>query len=265
MKKLALALLTSAVFVGVTACDAQEAADKNTQAAVKTETVAKTEPAKQNEQTFIEKVAVSLGTMYGETLNKGVKEADDHGFKFDKDLLIKSFTDALNGKPQVTSEEAMTVLQEFDRQIREKMEAKKKEEAAANLKAGKEFLEKNAKVEGIVTTESGLQYKIESEGKGPKPTENDFVKVTYKGTTIDGTVFDESKEPVEFRLNSVIKGWKEGLQLVNVGSKVKLFVPAELAYGEFSPSPKIKANSVLVFDVELLEIVNQQPKEAEAK
>ena len=118
-------------------------------------------------------------------------------------------------------------------------------------------METNGKREGVVTTESGLQYEVITEGKGPKPTAEDIVKCHYHGTLIDGTVFDSSVErgePAEFPLNAVIKGWTEGLQLMPIGSKFIFYIPSDLAYGEASPSPLIKPNSTLIFEVELLDI-----------
>lgn len=128
--------------------------------------------------------------------------------------------------------------------------------------AGLKFLEENKKRPGVITTASGLQYEILKRGEGKEsPKATDRVKVHYHGTNIDGSVFDSSVErgqPATFGLNQVIAGWTEGLQLMRVGDKFKFVIPAELAYGERSPSPKIKPNSVLIFEVELLEI---NPKE----
>lgn len=125
--------------------------------------------------------------------------------------------------------------------------------------AGKEFLAENAKKEGVVTTESGLQYEIITEGTGEIPTSASTVKVHYHGTLIDGSVFDSSVErgePATFGVTRVIKGWTEALQLMPVGSKWKLYIPQDLAYGSDSRNPKIPAYSTLIFEVELLEIVN---------
>lgn len=127
-----------------------------------------------------------------------------------------------------------------------------------SLEEGNAFLEENKAKEGVVTTESGLQYEVLKEGDGAKPTAEDQVKVHYHGTLIDGTVFDSSVDrgqPATFVVGKVIPGWTEALQLMSVGSKYKLFIPSELAYGERGSQGAIGPNSVLMFDVELLEIV----------
>lgn len=137
-------------------------------------------------------------------------------------------------------------------------EAQEAQQGDANLEVGKKFLQENSTKDGVVTLESGLQYVILKEGNGPKPTTSDKVKCHYHGTLIDGTVFDSSVdrgEPIDFAVTGVIKGWTEALQLMPVGSKWKLFIPSDLAYGNRAVSDNIPANSTLIFEVELLEIV----------
>lgn len=134
---------------------------------------------------------------------------------------------------------------------------RKKEQAEKNLNAGKAFLEENAKREGVITLPSGLQYEIMKEGDGEKPGPRSTVKCHYHGTTIEGKVFDSSVKrgtPASFPLNRVISGWTEALQLMSVGSKWKLFLPPNLAYGEEQISKEIGPNSTLIFEVELLGI-----------
>eukprot|EP01136_Pigoraptor_vietnamica_P034395 Opistho-1_new@98319 len=134
---------------------------------------------------------------------------------------------------------------------------KKAEQAAANLKAGEDFLNANKEREGVAALASGLQYEILKDAEGPKPTAFNTVTCHYHGTLIDGSVFDSSVQrgkPASFPLNMVIKGWTEGLQLMSVGSKYRFFIPADLAYGERQVSAQIGANSTLIFDVELLGI-----------
>jgi len=134
----------------------------------------------------------------------------------------------------------------------------KSEKATANLKAGEDFLEQNKKREGVMTTASGLQYEVLTEGSGAKPKATDKVKCHYHGTLINGSIFDSSVQrgqPATFPLNMVIKGWTEALQLMSVGSKYRLFLHPSLAYGERQTGSVIGPNSTLIFDVELLDIV----------
>lgn len=129
------------------------------------------------------------------------------------------------------------------------------EKAAANLKAGQDFLEENKTKPGVVALASGLQYEILVEGKGPRPSADNKVTCHYHGTLIDGTVFDSSVrrgQPATFPLNAVIKGWTEGVQLMPTGSKWRFFIPPNLAYGDRQVSAQIGPNSALIFDVELL-------------
>lgn len=133
----------------------------------------------------------------------------------------------------------------------------RQEKAEANLKAGKAFLEQNGKRPEVTTLPSGLQYEILVNADGNKPSETSTVTCHYHGTLIDGRVFDSSVQrgkPASFPLNRVIKGWTEGLQLMSVGSKYRFFIPPQLAYGERQVSAEIGPNSILIFDVELLEI-----------
>ena len=140
----------------------------------------------------------------------------------------------------------------------EKLMKMNSEKAAANLKAGEDFLEQNKNKPGVETTPSGLQYEVLQQGTGAKPKATDKVKCHYHGTLIDGTVFDSSVQrgqPATFPLNMVIKGWTEALQLMSVGSKYRLFLHPSLAYGNRQTGSVIGPNSTLIFDVELLDIV----------
>lgn len=135
----------------------------------------------------------------------------------------------------------------------------KRQKAAAEkaIKEGLAFLEENAQKDGITVLPSGLQYEVIIEGEGVKPTINDKVKTHYHGTLVDGTVFDSSVkrgQPISFPLRGVIRGWQEGIPLMSVGSKYRFYIPQELAYGMRSPSPAIPPGSMLIFEVELLEI-----------
>lgn len=265
LKKLALSALIAVSIAGVSACseDAKAVAAQAPAPAQAPADAANKAPAKQ-ELSFEDKVAVAVGTMYGKNLGVAVTESQKFEVKMNKDKIASSFISALNGKAEMTDEEAQAVLQEFDTQMRAKQQALSKAEAEKNLKEGEAFLAENKTKEGVVVTASGLQYKITTLGTGAKPAVTDKIRVTYKGTNLKGEVFDKSEEPVEFPLGQVIEGWKEGFQLLPVGTKATLYIPANLAYGSFSPSEKIGANSVLVFEVELLDIVKDAPK-AEAK
>jgi len=139
--------------------------------------------------------------------------------------------------------------------IAERLFQSNKDKAAANLKAGQDFLEENKGKPGVVSLPSGLQYTILTEGEGPKPLATNKVTCHYHGTLIDGTVFDSSVrrgQPASFPLNAVIKGWTEGLQLMPTGSKWRFFIPSHLGYGERQVSAQIGPNSTLIFDVELI-------------
>jgi FKBP-type peptidyl-prolyl cis-trans isomerase FklB len=168
------------------------------------------------------------------------------------DVLNKTINAALKGqKTAFTPESANQFIGSYFQKMME-------EKGAVVRVEGEKFLEENKKRSGVTTTESGLQYEIIKTGEGPKPAATDKVKTHYHGTLTNGTVFDSSVdrgEPVEFPVNGVIKGWTEALQLMPVGSKWKLFIPYQLAYGERAAGPQIPAYSALVFEVELLEIV----------
>jgi len=158
-------------------------------------------------------------------------------------------------KDLMAPEKAMQLIQKF-------LDKQKLAEGAKNIEAGKKFLEENAKKEGVISDPEGFQYKMLQEGTGAIPTETDVVKVHYKGTLIDGTEFDSSykrNEPAQFPLNGVIRGWTLGLQKMKVGSKIMLWLPANLAYGERGGGP-IGANQTLIFEIELLEIVKEEKK-----
>ena len=188
-------------------------------------------------------------------------------FEFDKESLLLGINDILNQEqPRLPQEEFVELMQKFQQIMQE--EQKKAQEAQAeamseakgtNEAAAKEFFESNAKEIDVVTTESGLQYKIITAGSGATPKAEDKVKVHYTGTLPDGTVFDSSVQrgtPAEFPLNQVIPGWTEGLQLMQVGGKTKFFIPAELAYGDRGAGPQIGPGQMLIFEVELLDILS---------
>ncbi len=173
---------------------------------------------------------------------------------------VQAFKTALEGgQSLMTPEEALAVRQTFMQQLQSKQAETQKVAAEKNKVEGEKFLAANKSKAGIKSTASGLQYEVIKEGTGPKPGPNSQVKVHYLGTLIDGTKFDSSydrQKPAEFALNGVIPGWTEALQLMTAGSKYKLFIPSNLAYGDRGTPGPIGPNATLVFEVELLEIMN---------
>jgi FKBP-type peptidyl-prolyl cis-trans isomerase FklB len=186
--------------------------------------------------------------------------------------IKKGYMDFSSGKESKFTEEERnnklnTFFQEKQTAMQEKMLAKRKAEAAQNLALGQKYLEENGKKEGIKTTASGLQYQVIKEGTGERPTLQSRVVTHYTGTLMDGKVFDSSIErgqPATFPLNAVIQGWQEGIPLMKKGSRYRLFVPATLGYGENSPS-SIPPNSLLIFDVELIDVMEEDPATSNAK
>jgi len=187
------------------------------------------------------------------------------GLDLDLDIVVRGVADALAGtEPAMTEAEMREALQEVQQQVTAARQAKAEADAAEQRAAGQAFLDENKGKEGVQVTESGLQYKILESGTGRQPGPTDQVKVHYRGTRIDGTEFDSSYErgkPAEFRLDRVIKGWTEGLQLMKEGGKAQFFIPSELAYGERGRL----GNQTLIFDVELIEVgqSEQQGDESE--
>jgi FKBP-type peptidyl-prolyl cis-trans isomerase FklB len=182
------------------------------------------------------------------------------------DLIVKGLRDGLGGaEAMFTPEEIQAVMSEFQQQTAAQQQARAAAAATENQKKSKEFLAENQKREGVTTLPSGLQYEELQQGSGAKPAASDRVKVHYEGKLVDGTVFDSSVQrgqPVEFGVDQVIAGWTEALQLMNVGDKWKIYIPPSLGYGEQGAGQVIGPNQALVFEVELLEIVSQQPAAA---
>jgi FKBP-type peptidyl-prolyl cis-trans isomerase FklB len=201
-----------------------------------------------------DKFSYALGMNLGASLKKQAVPVDPA-------ILARGLKDALaGGKTALTEDQARATLMEVQTELRKKQQEQMQAEGEASKKQGADFLAANKAKEGIVTLPSGLQYKVLTQGTGPKPTATDSVVCNYRGTLINGTEFDSSYkrgEPATFPVNGVIKGWTEALQLMPVGSKWQLFVPSDLAYGERSPAPEIGPNSTLIFEVELLSIQNK--------
>lgn len=172
-----------------------------------------------------------------------------------------------NGTPELTEQEAQAIGKTFSDKMRTKMQALEKQAADKNQKEGDAFLAKNKSAAGVHTTASGLQYKVEKQGTGPKPKATDTVQVNYEGTLLDGTVFDSSYQkgaPVTFPVNGVVPGMSEALQLMPVGSKYTIWIPGKLAYGEHGAGP-IGPNATLKFQVEVLKIEPPQAANAAGK
>ena len=194
----------------------------------------------------MDKVSYALGLSIGNNFqNSGINN-----------LVVEDFIDGLKavlsgGKPAISYDEAKQVIDEFFVKLQ-------KEKLELNKKAGEEFLNINRHKAGVVELPSGLQYEVLKKGEGKRPSATDKVKSHYHGTLINGTVFDSSiqrGEPAVFGVSQVIPGWVEALQLMEVGSKWRLFIPSDLAYGEHGAGNLIEPNSTLIFDVELLDIV----------
>lgn len=194
----------------------------------------------------MDKVSYALGLSIGNNFqNSGINDLQVEDF-------VQGLKDVLSeAEPAISYDEAKQVINDYFVKLQsEKLEI--------NRKAGEEFLRINKEKAGVVTLPSGLQYEILKKGTGPKPTPGDQVRCHYHGTLINGTVFDSSVqrgEPAVFGVTQVIPGWVEALQLMETGSKWRLFIPSDLAYGERGAGEAIEPNSTLVFDVELLDIV----------
>lgn len=203
----------------------------------------------------------------GRNLGQNLEQIKDD---IDVNVIFEGLKSKLEGKDsQVSDEDAQKLMREFSAKVRERREKENKLAAEKNAKEGADFLAKMAKEDGVKKTESGLLYKVIKAGTGKKPEATDRVEVHYEGRLIDKdkTVFDSSyerKQTAKFPLNGVIKGWTEGLQLMKEGAKYKFYIPAELAYGERSPSPKIPPNSTLEFDVELIKVEDKADPKASA-
>ena len=195
--------------------------------------------------TQIDSVSYSLGISVANNLKNSGFES------IETDAMASAFNDVFSDKEvRITEDEANLLIQDYFLELSEK----KSQEATAE---GSSFLIENAKKEGVITTSSGLQYEIITNGTGATPSESDKVTVHYHGTLLDGTVFDSSVDrgqPATFPVNGVIPGWVEALQLMNVGSKYKLYIPSDLAYGERGAGGAIGPNASLIFEVELLSI-----------
>ena len=222
-----------------------------------TATAGKTASAPLTLSTQKQKVSYALGMGLGKNLKRDSVEVDPA-------IILRGLKDAIAGnKLLLTDEEAKNAIVALNNELRAKAEAKEKATALENRMKGDAFLAANKAKEGVVSLPSGLQYKIITQGTGPKPAADDVVNCDYRGTLVDGTEFDSSYkrgQPLKIPVGGVIKGWTEALQLMPVGSKWQLFIPSDLAYGERAPAT-IGPNAALIFEVALLSIEPKPAKE----
>jgi FKBP-type peptidyl-prolyl cis-trans isomerase FklB len=244
MKRTLLAIVS--ILLAVSVSSAQKKSDKSS-AGLKTQ---------KDKMSYV--VGYDLGSKIGSDIKK--QELD-----FAIDAFLRGMKEAINGtKAALPDSEMTSAMMAFQQKMMEKSQAMKEKQQAEmkglsdkNLKEGQDFLAANAKKDSVKVLPSGLQYKVLVEGKGEQPTAKDTVVTHYRGSLIDGKVFDESYsrgEPITFPVSGVIKGWTEALQLMKTGSKWELYIPASLAYGERGAGQMIGPNSTLVFTVELLQV-----------
>ena len=205
-------------------------------------------------KTLYDSAAYAIGT------NLGVQFKND-SLMMDIDIVAAGIYDGLNLDSGMISQAQMQeIFTRLTQEVQIKQQQRMNAQSDINIEKGKKFLEENKNKAGVKVTESGLQYEVLTEGNGPKPNDSSTVRVHYKGTLLDGKVFDSSydrNQPAEFPLNGVIKGWSEGLQLMSVGSKYRLYIPQDLAYGPQGAGDAIPPGSTIIFEVELLEILNK--------
>ena len=247
------------------ATKAQAASPAGAQKAAAAKTGPATKPRTQSVLTLKtqkDKLSYALGMNLGSNLHKETVEVDPA-------IVLRGLKDGLaSGKTLLTEDEARTTLTQLQTEVRSKQQEKMKVAGELNKKEGVEFLAANKSKQGVVILPSGLQYKILTEGTGPKPTASDTVVCNYRGTLISGAEFDSSYkrgQPASFPVNGVIKGWTEALQLMPVGSKWQLFVPAELGYGDRGAGADIGPGATLIFEVELLSIQGKDKPEGAPK
>ncbi len=199
----------------------------------------------------LDKVSYVLGQSIGGDFKR-------QGLEIDPKIFTDSFIAAFNGdQSKMPVGEMQQIMQNFQKSMQDKKQAEQQEAGSKNIEAGKNFLEENSKKEGVKVTESGLQYKVITEGSGKKPALTDTVETNYEGKTLEGVIFDSSYErgqTATFPLNGVIKGWTEALQLMAEGSKYELYIPSELAYGAAGSGGTIEPYSTLIFTVELIAV-----------
>ncbi|EKE84528.1 FKBP-type peptidyl-prolyl cis-trans isomerase [Idiomarina xiamenensis] len=248
MKHIAKPLALSAIALTVVACSKQEPYPVS-------------EQKLENQQ---DKQAYALGASVGSFVAANLDRQEEADLVLDRNVVIAGFVDAVKDSSKLSDKEAEDLLNE----LREQAVKQRQEVLGAKAKKeGEDYLAENAKRDGVKVTDSGLQYEVLREGDGAQPQADDFVEVHYKGTLVNGDVFDSSYErqkPTVLALNRVISGWTEGLQLMKVGAKYRFVIPAELAYGDREMGGgDIPPNSTLIFEVELLDIKNPEQDSGE--
>lgn len=252
-----VSLLAAGLVLGFAACKPIDNADKGTKDAAAAKDDAAPADSDIAKATGLKTEKEQASYMIGMQMGRSLEPIKD---EIDLDTLMKAAKGAMNGdKLLLTDDQAKTVEQSFMQRVQKKKEEEMATLSTKNAADGKAFLAANTKKPNVKTTASGLQYQVMTEGKGAKPTASDSVRVHYKGSLLDGTTFDSSYDrgqPAVFSLEQVAPGWSEGVQLMPVGSKYKLWIPSDLGYGEQgTPGGPIPPNATLVFEVELLDIV----------
>lgn len=267
MKRTQMSLLALTAALALAACNQQAGTPSAASGAAAPKAASGAAALPKGLESNVQQMSYILGENMGRELAMAKKE---EGFNVDMKAFTQAIQDQLDGKPSALSaEQREQALQEFKKTLEanavkraEEMKAKMaadQAKAGETLKAGEKFLEENKAKDGVKTTQSGLQYKVNKEGTGASPVIGDGVMVEYTGKLIDGTEFDSTKaqggQPFAVPLtgDSVIKGWTEGLQLMKEGGEYTLYIPAHLAYGN-QGNPKIPANSVLIFDMKILKV-----------
>lgn len=203
----------------------------------------------------VDSVSYAIGADIGRNIKANMHQSGMDSL--DLQILTAGFRDGLDSVERIPEDQVKAMIQAYVMEMQQAQMAKRAEQGTANAAAGKAFLDENGKKEGVVTTATGLQYVVEQMGTGPKPTKEDTVKINYRGTLLNGREFDSSYkngEPLVYPVARFIPGWVEALQLMPTGSKFKLFIPSELAYGDGGMGEEIPPGSTLVFELELLGI-----------
>lgn len=247
MKKLLAVTVLSVLCISALVV-AQEEADAPADKPAATQPAAATQTRPADFANEMDKVSYAIGVNIARGMKQQIPDVNT-------EMLSLGIKEGVAGTAKLNEQEVMQTLMAFSQTMRARQEQKQAEEGRINKEKGEAFLAENAKKEGVKTTPSGLQYKVIKEGDGPTPKATDVVEVKYRGTLVDGTEFDSSRDQtVTFPVNGVIKGWTEALQMMPVGSQWQLFIPSDLAYGERQAGPQIGPNSTLIFEVTLVDI-----------